>query len=121
MKMEVSIRRNHELRLKAFDLMNELKGNNLPRKEVIDRICEEFSVPKGTLYNWYANIEYRYGGRGEVTANPELFYVLGALLGDGCIYHWKKLNRHIINIAGEKEFTEKYADKLSKCTRNRVK
>lgn len=119
--MEINIRKNHKLRLKAFDLMSELKSKNIPRKEVIDRIHGEFFIPRGTLYNWYANIEYPYGRRGEVTANPELFYVLGALLGDGCIYHWKKLNRHIINLSGEKEFTKKYADKLSKCTRNKVK
>ncbi|MBI2652339.1 hypothetical protein HYX00_02630 [Candidatus Woesearchaeota archaeon] len=120
--MKIRIRKNHELRLKAFDLMNELKSNNLTQKEVIDKIYAEFGVPRGTLYSWYANRDYPYGRRGrEVTKNPELFYVLGALLGDGCIYYWKKLNRHIINIAGEKEFTEKYADKLSKCTRNRVK
>ena len=27
----------------------------------------------------------------------ELFYVLGALLGDGCAYHWKKGKHKIIN------------------------
>lgn len=59
--------------------------------------------------------------RGEIIHNEELFYVLGALLGDGCAYHWKKKDYRIILLVGNNEFTEKYADKLFKCTGKRVK
>lgn len=41
---------------------------------------------------------------------PELFYILGAMLGDGCIYKWK--NDYQISIVGEKEFADKCARKL---------
>ena len=43
----------------------------------------------------------------------ELSYILGALLGDGCIYYWKKNNSYLVHILGEDEFTKKYAQKLS--------
>jgi len=115
-------RTDTEIRLKAFDLLQEFKDKDVPRKEIIDRIQAELSIPKGTLYDWYAGRNRPYGRREkEIIEKPELFYILGALLGDGCAYYWKKLNRRIINIAGEKEFTKKYTDKLSKCTRNKVK
>lgn len=44
---------------------------------------------------------------------PEFFYVLGAILGDGCIYFWRHLYQ--VWVHGEQEFVEKYADKVSKC------
>jgi hypothetical protein len=49
----------------------------------------------------------------------DLFYVLGALMGDGCIYHWR--NEHQIWLIGDKNFTEKYAQKLSKVIDKKVK
>ncbi len=45
---------------------------------------------------------------------PELFYILGAMLGDGCIYRWK--NDYQVSIVGEEEFTQKCANKLSVIT-----
>lgn len=50
----------------------------------------------------------------------ELFYVLGALLGDGCIYYWKKKGHYLINIVGEKEFIEKYANRICLCTNRKI-
>ncbi len=46
-------------------------------------------------------------------------YVLGALLGDGCAYHWG--NHFQIWLVGEEEFTEKFARKLSSCLQRKVK
>ncbi|MEK6957575.1 MAG: LAGLIDADG family homing endonuclease [archaeon] len=51
--------------------------------------------------------------------NNELFYVLGALLGDGCIYHWGK--EHQVWLVGDEAFTKKFADKLSFCIGRVVK
>ena len=51
----------------------------------------------------------------------ELFYVLGALLGDGCAYHWKKGNTKSLILIGDYYFTKKYAEKLAQCTKNNVK
>ncbi len=119
--MEISIRRNHELRIKAFDLLNKLKSSNISRKEIIDKIYSEFGIPKQNLYDWYSGRFYPYGRRGELTHNPQLFYVLGALFGDGCAYYWKKLGRHLINLVGDKEFTAKYAKAISECTNSQPK
>lgn len=51
----------------------------------------------------------------------ELFYVLGALLGDGCAYHWKKGNTKSLILIGDERLTKKYTEKLSKCSTNNVK
>ena len=118
--MKISIRKNHELRLKAFDLLNELKSKNISKKEILDRINTEFDVPKGALSSWYEQIYCPYGRRGELTFKSELFYVLGALLGDGCIYNWKTTNHYVI-LVGDYKFTNKYAEKVTKCINKNTK
>ena len=52
---------------------------------------------------------------------PALFYVLGALLGEGCIYYWRKNESHLINLSGDENFTQKYAEKISKCFNWKIK
>lgn len=47
--------------------------------------------------------------------NHHLFYVLGALLGDGCLYHWKN-NYYYVILIGDEKFTAKYADRVTQCT-----
>ena len=117
--MEISIRKNHELRLKAFDLMSELKNKNVPRKE-IDKIHEKFGISIMTLYDWYKGKFRPYGRKGEFVFKSELFYVLGALLGDGCIYNWKTTNHYII-LVGDSGFTAKYADRITECIGTKTK
>jgi intein-encoded DNA endonuclease-like protein len=51
---------------------------------------------------------------GRITHTEELFYVIGALLGDGCTYFWK--NRYYIWLYGEREFAAKFAERVSVCT-----
>ncbi len=118
--MEISIRKNHELRLKAFDLLNELKGNGFSKKEIFDKIHYEFGIPSTTLKHWYYGSYNPFGRRGELTYRPELFYVLGALLGDGCLYNYK-ITRHYIILVGDKKFATKYATMLSLCVGRLVK
>ena len=65
-KMNTSVRTNHESRLKAFDLLQEFKRNDIPRKEVIDRIHAEFGMPVGVLYDWYRGSYIPYGRQGEL-------------------------------------------------------
>lgn len=57
----------------------------------------------------------------QIEYKKELFYVLGALLGDGCAYHWKKGNVKTLVLIGDYNFTKKYTEKLTKCSRNNVK
>ena len=117
--MEISIRKNHELRLRAFDLVNKLKGSNMAKKEVIDKINAEFNIPKETLNQWYSGAIVPFGRKGELMYKPQLFYVLGALLGDGCIYNWRITNNYII-LVGDKNFTIKYAGMLEQCINRKV-
>lgn len=51
----------------------------------------------------------------ELNFNPELFYVLGALIGDGCIYNWRTIYHYVILI-GDENFTAKYSNKITQCT-----
>ena len=72
-------------RLRAFDTLQLLKRDNTPRKECIDKIQEKFGIPRETIYDWYRN-RMPWGRKGKIIHKPDLFYVLGALLGDGCLY-----------------------------------
>lgn len=51
----------------------------------------------------------------ELNYNSELFYVLGSLMGDGCVYHWKT-NYYYVLIMGDEKFTAKYAERVTQCT-----
>jgi len=57
----------------------------------------------------------------KIEFKEDLFYILGALLGDGCFYYWKKKGNYMINLVGEREFTEKYAHKINLCLNKKVK
>ena len=112
--MQSNIRTNHELRLKAFDRLTELKRIDSSRKEIIEKIYDEFGIPKQNLKTWYDGVFRPFGRRGNLTYKPELLYVLGALLGDGCVYKWKITNNYVI-LVGDKNFTDKYAERVSLC------
>ena len=77
-----NIRTNHKARLKAFDLLIQLKSKNISRFEIITRVHHDFGVPIGSLYDWYRNKCLPHGRKGKIKFRPELFYALGALLGD---------------------------------------
>ena len=118
--MEISIRKNHELRLKAFDLLQELKDRNIPRNEIIGSLYAEFGIPKAALFGWYSGAYLPYGRKGDITYKPELFYVLGALLGDGCLYNYKITQNYVILI-GDYNFTTKFANMIYRCTGTKIK
>lgn len=120
MKKSAAIRTNHQLRLKAFDLLAKLKKKNVSRHEIVQRIHNEFEIPIGTAYVWYSGRFVPFGRRGTIEIKPELFYALGALLGDGCVYNWKTTNYYVI-LVGDKRFTKKYAKMLGMCIAQRVK
>jgi|SRR3989344_3423944 len=110
----ISIRINHQLRLKAFDLMSDMKTKNYSRQEVVDYLHDRFNIPKGALYSWYKGKYLPYGRKGRVIYKPEIFYVIGALLGDGCLYNWRATNNYVI-LVGDRAFTSKYAHRLTLC------
>jgi hypothetical protein len=114
-----NIRTDHEVRLKAFDHMDLLRKQGIIRKDIIDFIHNKYKIPIMTLYSWYSKRKI-WGRKGKIIYNPELLYVLGALLGDGCSYRWKPtINWNIL--VGDNEFTTKYASYFNKCTNQIVK
>jgi len=108
-------------RIKAFQSFKELREKRISRKRTIDEINKKFRIPKGTLYTWYSNTHSPLGSTGTIENKKELFYVLGALLGDGCTYKWKKGGSYSVIIIGDKKFTEKYAEKISICSGRKAK
>ena len=109
-----------QTRVEAYNLMNELKEQNISKTEIVNIINNRFKIPYQTTYHWY---QYNLSpfGKKRLVYNKELFYVIGALLGDGCAYHWKKMDRHMVILSGEKEFINKYSLKLSKCVNRIIK
>lgn len=111
---------DRQTRMVAFDAFQALLGGSLSRKEVIDRTKKEFGLPYGTLYDWYRAKHIPWGRAGKVTLKAEIFYVLGALIGDGCVYRWKPTHNFVI-LVGDKRFTIKYSKYLKLCIRKQVK
>lgn len=116
----VAARTDHETRMKAFDLLCKLKVKNVPKKNILNRLFVQFDLPKGTLDGWYSNKAVPAGRKGNILLTPELFYVLGALLGDGCLYRWKPNNNFVI-LVGDENFAKKYAEKVRICTAQQTK
>jgi intein-encoded DNA endonuclease-like protein len=77
-------------------------------------ITKEYGVNPRTVYAWTKGQSPIGSRSGRITYRKELFYVIGALLGDGCIYHWR--NTFQIWLLGEPEFCAKFADMASRCT-----
>lgn len=104
-------------RLEAYNLMNNLMKEGLGSESIVKEVVNQTQVPYGTVYSWY-----KYGSspfwKGSLNKTKELFYVLGALLGDGCIYKWGK--EHQIWLVGDQNFAKKYANKLSKVINRNV-
>jgi len=107
-------------RMIAFDVFKGLLASTYSRKEIIDKIKKEFGIPYGTLYDWYRAKHVPWGRAGEITLKAAIFYVLGALIGDGCVYNWKPTNNYVI-LVGDKRFTTKYSKFLKLCIRKQVK
>lgn len=115
MDSAINIRTNHQLRLKAFDLMQKMKKEKHSRQWIVNNLHVRFDICLGTLYEWYRGNYIPYGRRGKIIYKPELFYILGALLGDGCLYKWRITNHYVI-LVGDKSFASKYANLLTCCT-----
>lgn len=109
-----------EIRVNAYDLMIELKESGISRANIIKTVVSRFGVSYQTVYYWYQYNKSPLGNR-KLKNNKEMFYVLGALLGDGCAYYWKKGKTYMVILVGEREFVNKFSYKLSKCTGRRIK
>ena len=102
-------------RLQAFDYLCQLKNEGYSRQDTLQKIKERFNIPVGTLYLWHTGTSVPFGRKGTITSCPELYYVIGALLGDGCLYNWNITN-HFTILVGAECFAKKYATKIFTCT-----
>lgn len=109
-----------EKRVEAYKHLQELKNNIEIKPSDIREISNKFNVNYATLYDWYKYDTSPFGKR-KLKYEKELFYILGALLGDGCAYRWKKMNRYMVMLVGEKEFIDKFSIKITECTGRKVK
>lgn len=112
--MAQSIRKNHRLRMSSFDLLKELKQEGISCEGASELVHNQTGISKSSLHDWYYSKYAPHGRRGYLNITPDLFYVLGALFGDGCIYKYRTTNHYII-LAGDYDFATKYANRLSKC------
>ena len=113
--MKNNSRKNHKIRLEAYDLLIKLKERNVSRLETINLIHNKYKLSINTLYDWFRKKHSPHGRKGKIKEIPELYYVLGSLLGDGCAYQWKITSNFVI-LVGNYSFTKKYARRLSKST-----
>jgi hypothetical protein len=103
-----------ENRLEAYARFQKLSARGKSTHEIVCTISKRFGVSQDTVYAWTRG-RSPFGRRaGRVAVTKELFYVVGSLLGDGCIYFWKKT--YTVWLLGEKEFCSKYAGMVPWCT-----
>jgi intein-encoded DNA endonuclease-like protein len=103
-----------EKRLEAYERFQELSAQGKSTHEMVITISKESGVSQQTVYAWIKGAS-PFGKRcGRIAYTTELFYIIGAMLGDGSIYLWK--TQHFISLVGEVEFAEKFAKKVSVCT-----
>lgn len=100
--------------MEAYKRFQELAAQGKSTHELVLAITKEFPINQATVYAWRKGRSPIGSRSGRITYRKELFYVLGALLGDGCIYHWR--NTFQIWLLGEPEFCAKFADMASRCT-----
>ncbi|MGA8905587.1 MAG: LAGLIDADG family homing endonuclease [Candidatus Bathyarchaeia archaeon] len=106
-----------EKRLEAYRRFQGLSGRGKSTHELVIIISKQFGVSQQTVYAWTKGTS-PFGRRcGRIAYTKELFYVIGSMLGDGCIYFWKK--HYFISLVGELEFAAKFAKKVSVCTTKR--
>ena len=108
-------------RVEAYGILMRLAKTDLTRYEIVTCVWEEYDISKTTLYNWLADRERPACYQNRLHYCKEIFYVVGALLGDGCFYYWKKGSLYQVKLTGDKTFADRYADKLSTCLRADVK
>lgn len=70
------------------------------------------------MYQWIGGKDPLGERAGTVLVRQGLFYAIGALLGDGCIYFWR--NTYQVWVYGEREFVSKFASKISECLNRKV-
>lgn len=118
--LNLNVKKDQNNRAQAYERLLALKNKKLTNSEIITNITQEFGLPYGTIHQW---LKYNLSpfGKRKLQYRPELFYVLGSLLGDGCAYHWKKGDKYMVVIVGEKELIEKFSEKLFLCTGKRIK
>ncbi len=102
------------LRMKAYDHFIRVKNSGKPIKSVIQELSHQYEIPEENFYRWNSG-KTPVGRKGAIQYNSELLYVIGAILGDGCLYRYKPNNNHVI-VVGDEQFTAKYASKAFLCT-----
>lgn len=87
-------------------------------KGIARMISNEFGISERTVYRWIGGKDPLGERAGTVLVRQGLFYAIGALLGDGCIYFWRNLYQ--VWVYGEREFVSKFASKISECLNRKV-
>lgn len=101
-----------EARLKAINAFTRLSATRINDNDVENEMIA-LGVSKGIVRKWRNRLKVTGVAPGKVARIPELLYVIGSLLGDGCPYQWK--TTFSVLLVGEEAFARKFASKLSLC------
>lgn len=104
--------------MEAYDALVEI-GKQEINAQQIQSISKKYGVPSRSLRRWTKGTKPA-GRKGEIRECKELYYVLGALLGDGCLYRYK-ITDNLCILVGSRQFAEKFAMKVNTCSDSHVK
>jgi len=111
-----------ELRIKLYDEVRRLRGLGLSYREIIDEIERMYGVTlnKSHISFWIREVHNPYTSKRRyipsidyLRPSEELAYVIGAVLGDGCVF-LQKYHYFITLRVKDLEFAEKFAECIGK-------
>ncbi|MBI3840804.1 MAG: hypothetical protein HY297_02440 [Thaumarchaeota archaeon] len=104
--------------MKAYEEFLRLRRENVPSDMTRLELVSKFGIPLDVVTKWLGGSSYYNSGR--IRYVPQLFYVVGASLGDGYTYRHHQGYRVGLDVR-QREFAVKYAAKLSEVLGSVVK
>jgi len=108
-----------EIRMEMYDDVVELGRQGLKPSEIQKKVYEKYGkqISIRNIYNWINGKHYPLGNinKFDEKPSPELGYVIGAMLSDGCLYFDGKNYLYLLLLAvNDKEYAEEFGRCLAK-------
>lgn len=102
-------------RLRIYDELMDWIAKGTDSAILYYEFVKKRNLRKSSYYAWKNGSSKPYGRQGEVLVNSSLYYLIGALLGDGCLYHHKETHNTFF-LVGDELFCEKARWHFLSCT-----
>jgi len=107
------------LRMEIYKVALQMKQNGLTYKEISNILSPKYGIkiPEDTIYRWVKNRNRPDGVFNKFTLkpSPNLSYLIGVFLGDGCTRVEPKRYKYFVRLkVKDREFAEEFAKRCAK-------